>query len=124
MSTDPVLAVAREDLTLVGTDGTPRPAYLYWPEHPGGATCVFVDGTDDLVSRLCVELQCVVLSVSRGHGLDDVVAALEWARENLPGRPFLVGGHGAGSALVRSACQQLDDGGLPLPDLQLLPASA
>jgi len=116
--TDPAVeapaTVAREELTVPGGDGSPRPAYLYWPEHPSGATCVLVEASTDRAGRLCAELQCVVLSVP-ARAIEDRVAALEWARENVPGRPFYVGGSGAAQA-----CARLREAGTPLPDLQLV----
>ena len=98
---------------MPGGDGAPRAASLFWPEHPSGATCVLV-GSGDSAGELCRSLQSVVLSVEPA-GPDDVVAVLGWARENLPGRPFYVGGEGAARA-----CARLHEEGNPLPDLQLL----
>ncbi|SDP42444.1 acetyl esterase [Klenkia soli] len=109
------------------------------PEHPGGATVVFLHGGGwtvgtageyaGLAARLAVGLSAVVLAVEHRRApehpfpaaVEDAVAAVRWALAHAadPDRVVVAGDSGGGN-LAAVACRELRGAGEQQPALQLL----
>ncbi|HEU4812603.1 MAG TPA: alpha/beta hydrolase [Nocardioides sp.] len=111
-----------EELTVAG-----RPARLYRPDGEGGPTLVYfhgggfvigdLDTHDQACRRICRDAAVSVLSVdyrlAPEHpypaGLEDALAAVVWAAENLGEGTVAVGGDSAGANLATVCAQELPD---------------
>lgn len=112
-----------EDLTVAG-----RPARLYRPEgagetptlvffHGGGYVLGDLDTHDPTCRRICRGAEVTVLAVeyrlAPEHpfpaGVEDAIAATEWAAEHLPGTRLAVGGDSAGGNLSAVVAQARPD---------------
>jgi acetyl esterase len=131
-------------VTLPGGDGE-RPARLYRPADPDPATPVMVfahqgggvvgglDSDHGFCGLLADVLRGPVVSVdyrlAPEHrfpaGLDDVLAAYRWCRDNAgqlgaPAGRAMIGGASMGGGFAAAATHRLKQSGEPQPDLQLL----
>ncbi|MCH7816030.1 MAG: alpha/beta hydrolase [Proteobacteria bacterium] len=134
---------AIETLAISGSSSN-IPARLYRPNaeptlpilvfyHGGGYTIGSLDSHDGVCRSLCVEAQCIVVSVdyrlAPEHkfpaGVDDAWAALQWVVDNaaiLGGdvARVAVGGDSAGGNLAAVVCLKAKQSGEPQLVLQLL----
>ncbi|MEO8114007.1 MAG: alpha/beta hydrolase, partial [Phenylobacterium sp.] len=141
---DPEPGVRTEMLTIPGPGGA-IPTRAYRPAnqdaaapvmvfaHMGGGVIGDIDTTDAFCGILASVARCPVLSVdyrlAPEHrfpaGLDDVMAAYRWARDNAerfgaPTGVATVGGDSMGGNFAAIVCQELKRAGEPQPALQLL----
>lgn len=141
---DPEPGVRAEMLTIPGPGGA-IPARAYRPAnqdvqapvmvfaHMGGGVIGDLETTDAFCGILASVARCPVLSVdyrlAPEHrfpaGLDDMLAAYRWARDNAerfgaPAGLAAVGGDSMGGNFAAIVCQELKRTGEPQPVLQLL----
>lgn len=141
---DPEPGVRTEDLTIEGPGG-PIPARAYRPDsqdaaaplmvfaHMGGGVIGDIATTDVFCRILARAARCPVLSVgyrlAPEHrfpaGLDDVLFAYRWGRDNAarfgaPPGAAAIGGDSMGGGFAAAVCQDLRRAGEPQPALQLL----
>ena len=101
--------------------------------HFGGGVIGDLDTCECFCSILAATARCAVLSVDYRlapehrfpDGLDDVMAAYRWARDNAarfgaPAGRAAIGGDSMGGNFAAIVCQDLKAAGEPQPDLQLL----
>ncbi|MET0272583.1 MAG: alpha/beta hydrolase [Phenylobacterium sp.] len=144
MSGDPEPGVRAEDLTIEGPGG-PLPIRAYRPDtqdakahlmvfaHMGGGVIGDIATTDVFCRILARAARCPVLSVdyrlAPEHrfpaGLDDVLFAYRWGRDNAarfgaPEGRAAIGGDSMGGGFAAAACQALKRAGEAQPCLQLL----
>jgi len=140
----PEPAVRTEGLTIEGPLG-PIPARAYRPAgqdpdaplmvfaHFGGGVIGDLDTGDSFCAILARVARCAVLSVdyrlAPEHrfpaGLEDVLAAYRWARDNTaafgaPAGAVAIGGDSMGGNFAAVICQEMKRAGEPQPALQLL----
>jgi acetyl esterase/lipase len=131
-----------EPLTVPGAEGD-LPARIYRPDdqradrplmvwaHMGGGVIGSLDTSHCFASVLARVTAAPVLSVdyrlAPEHrfpaGLDDVLAAYRWARDNAArfgARGVAIGGDSMGGAFTSILCQELKRAGEPQPALQLM----
>jgi acetyl esterase/lipase len=141
---DPEPGVRAEDLSIAAPHGG-IPARAYRPEgqdpaapimvfaHFGGGVIGDLDTCDVFCTILARIVRCPVLSIdyrlAPEHrfpaGLDDVLAAYRWARDNAarfgaPAGKAAIGGDSMGGAFAAAIAQDLKRAGEPQPVLQLL----
>jgi acetyl esterase/lipase len=136
--------VTVEDLTIEGPNG-PIPLRAYRPaqqdpaaplmvwSHMGGGVVGDLETSHVFCTILASSARCPIVSVdyrlAPEHrypaGLEDVLAAYRWARDNgerfgAPKGHVAVGGDSMGGGFAAIVCQELKKAGEPQPALQLL----
>lgn len=144
MAGDPEPGVATEPLTIAGPGGA-IPARAYRPDtqdaaaplmvfaHFGGGVIGDLETSNAFCTILAKIARCPVLSVdyrlAPEHrfpaGLEDVLAAYRWGRDNAarfgaPSGRAAIGGDSMGGNFAAIVCQDLKRAGEPQPALQLL----
>jgi acetyl esterase len=137
-------AVARVEERAIPGPGGPLPVRIYWPVegarrpglvffHGGGFVLCNLDTHDDTCRSLCVQADCVVVSVdyrlAPEHpfpaGPEDCYAATRWTLENadalgVDARRIAIGGDSAGGCLSAVVAQMARDRSGPKLCFQLM----
>jgi acetyl esterase len=144
MAGDPEPGVRTEDLTIDGPRG-PIPLRAYRPDtqapetplmvyaHMGGGVIGDLETCHVFCTLLAKLARCAVISVDYRlapdqpfpAGLEDVLAAYRWARDNAatfeaPAGVAAIGGDSMGGNFAAVICQELRRAGEPQPPVQLL----
>ncbi|KCZ90688.1 alpha/beta hydrolase [Hyphomonas johnsonii] len=145
LAADPEPGVAFEDFTIPGPDKNEIPVRLYRPDeqepahpmmvyyHMGGGVIGDIETCHAFCSMIAKTAQCPVLSVdyrlAPQHkfpaGIDDAIAAYEWALRNAgkygaPEGVAAVGGDSMGGNFAAIVAQEMKREDKPVPALQLL----
>jgi len=144
LSGDPEPGVATEYLAIEGAGGAiPARAYRPAAQDPAAPLMVFAHFGGGVIGDIetCHAFCTILAKVGRGPvlsvdyrlapehrfpaGLEDVLAAWRWARDNAerfgaPAGQAAIGGDSMGGGFAAAVCQQLRRAGEPQPELQLL----